>query len=254
MAIDTSKPHIGRIYDFMLGGHHNYEVDRQAAAAILKIVPTYPKWARANRWFLQMVASEWQTQGVERVLDLGTGLPTEGHFNDILPDAQILFTDNDEVSVAYGEEMLRERPTMAYRCADIANPETLIKAMSGFFGDDRVIAIGCIGLAYMVPDAALIALFRALHEWSRPGSVMAVTYGAGIEGAEGQADASLEAFRRQAGVQMHVRSHQGFAALAAPWRLRETKSLPEWLGVPDMFSDEEMRRTGGYLAGAYFER
>ncbi len=25
---DTSAPNAGRIYDFLLGGHHNFEVDR----------------------------------------------------------------------------------------------------------------------------------------------------------------------------------------------------------------------------------
>ncbi len=26
MEIDTTKPHVGRVYDYVLGGHHNYEV------------------------------------------------------------------------------------------------------------------------------------------------------------------------------------------------------------------------------------
>ena len=63
MAIDTTRPSIGRIYDFMLGGHHNYEVDREASAGLLKVFPTYPKWARINRWFLQYVAAQWAEQG-----------------------------------------------------------------------------------------------------------------------------------------------------------------------------------------------
>jgi hypothetical protein len=112
MAIDTSKPHVGRIYDYMLGGHHHYEADRQAAAAILKVFPTYPKWAKLNRWFLQCVASQWQEQGFKQVLDLAAGLPTEGHFNEILPDARILFTDNDPVSVGYGNEALKDNPNI----------------------------------------------------------------------------------------------------------------------------------------------
>ena len=98
MVNDPTRPHIGRIYDFMLGGHLNYEVDRLAAAEILKTAPNYPKWARLNRWFLQFVATEWAQAGREQVMDLATGLPTKGHFNDLMPDARILFSDNDPIS------------------------------------------------------------------------------------------------------------------------------------------------------------
>ena len=116
MGIDTSKPHLGRIYDFMLGGHHNYEVDRQAAAQILKVAPTYPKWARANRWFLQFVAAEWEQAGRKQVLDLATGLPTKGHFNDMMPAARILsFARTRRFDMAAGEVRKAEAMVSALR-------------------------------------------------------------------------------------------------------------------------------------------
>ena len=36
---DTSKPNAGRIYVYLLGGSHNFEVDRQRAEGVLKIFP-----------------------------------------------------------------------------------------------------------------------------------------------------------------------------------------------------------------------
>lgn len=42
MKIDTTQPHVGRIYDYVLGGHHNHEVDRQATERMVRIVPSYP--------------------------------------------------------------------------------------------------------------------------------------------------------------------------------------------------------------------
>jgi len=36
---DPSKPSSGRMYDYYLGGSHNFEVDRQAADQILKLFP-----------------------------------------------------------------------------------------------------------------------------------------------------------------------------------------------------------------------
>lgn len=252
--IDTTRPHIGRIYDFMLGGHHNYEVDRLAAAKILEVAPTYPKWARANRWFLQFVASQWEQAGRERVLDLATGLPTKGHFNDIMPKARILFTDNDPLSVAYGEDILADCPNMRYRLADLGHPETLVAEATDFFPHDRVIAISCIGVAYMLPDAVLAALLQALHTWSAPGSVLAVTFGFWVEGGDrAKAQAALEAMRRHANASMYVRTNEELIALAGPWRATEIRPLPDWLDVPDMFSREELESQGASMAGAFFE-
>ena len=255
MAIDTTKPHIGRIYDFMLGGHHNYEVDRQAAAQILKSAPTYPKWARVNRWFLQFVATEWERQGRSQVLDLGTGLPTEGHFNELMPRARILLSDNDPISVAYGEEILKNQPNMAYRLADIARPETLTEQATEFFGNNHNIAVACIGLVYLVPDSVVAALLRTLYDWCAPGSVMAMSFGTWVEGGnQANITAALEAFWRQARVRMCLRTTEEIAQLAAPWRMTAVKPLQEWLGVPDMFTREELESAGGCMSGAFFER
>jgi hypothetical protein len=255
MAIDTSKPHLGRIYDFMLGGHHNYEIDRLAAAQILKVAPTYPKWARANRWFLQYVASEWEQAGRRQVLDLATGLPTKGHFNDLMPAARILFTDNDPISVAYGEEILGGSPDMAYRLADLGQPDTIVRTADEFFGADHEVAIACIGIAYLVPDDVLAGMLRALHAWSAPGSVLALTFGTWVEGGDRQRlEAAIAAFRKFANTSMYIRSTEEIARLAAPWRMTTVRSLPEWLGVPDMFTREELEQQGGAMSGALFER
>lgn len=255
MAIDTTKPHIGRIYDFMLGGHHNYEVDRQAAAQILKSAPTYPKWARANRWFLQFVACEWERAGRSQVLDLGTGLPTEGHFNELMPEARILLSDNDPISVAYGEELLKGKPNMGYRQADITRPETLIQQAMEFFGDKREVAVACIGLAYLVPDSVLATLLRTLYDWCAPASVLAMSFGTWVEGGnQANIAAALDSIWRQAQVRMYLRTTEEIVQLAAPWRMTAVKPLPEWLGVPDMFTKEELESSGGSMSGAFFER
>jgi hypothetical protein len=37
--INTSVPHPARVYDYWLGGKDNFEADRQAARAAIKIFP-----------------------------------------------------------------------------------------------------------------------------------------------------------------------------------------------------------------------
>ena len=56
--VDASKPSAGRMYDYYLGGNHNFEVDRQAADQVLKIAPFISKAMRLQRWALQDIASD----------------------------------------------------------------------------------------------------------------------------------------------------------------------------------------------------
>ena len=49
---DSSVPNAGRIYDFLLGGNHNFEIDRQIAKQILQVAPFMSEFFRLIRWFL----------------------------------------------------------------------------------------------------------------------------------------------------------------------------------------------------------
>src|SRR5262249_14375496 len=119
VTIDVTRPHIGRIYDYVLGGAYNYEADRIAAQQIIARVPAYPRWARLNRGFLGHVGRRWAAEGRRRVLDLGSGLPTQGHLNTSLPAARILFVDNDPLAAVQGRELLASSPDMSYLEADV---------------------------------------------------------------------------------------------------------------------------------------
>jgi S-adenosyl methyltransferase len=38
-GVDTSKPSLSRVYDYLLGGGHNFAADRLLAERILAVVP-----------------------------------------------------------------------------------------------------------------------------------------------------------------------------------------------------------------------
>lgn len=246
MEIDTTKPHVGRVYDYVLGGHHNYEADRSAAAAILKLVPSYPKWAKLNRWFIQLVGQQWSDAGIVNVLDLGSGLPTQGHLNEYLPDARILFSDIDPVSVTYGERILAGTPNMRYVQADVREPAPLIAEAARFFGADRRIAVGCIGILYMINDAEARALVRQLHAFCAPGSVMAISFAVTRDDPSTR---KLNSAAAIAGVTVYPRTPDEMAALIAPWTMQECRRLVEWLDVPDIITPEEYEATPFEMLG-----
>ena len=50
--VDTGKANIARVYDWWLGGTHNFRADLDAARAMIAIEPNARGIARANRAFL----------------------------------------------------------------------------------------------------------------------------------------------------------------------------------------------------------
>ena len=76
--VDASIPSAGRIYDYMLGGYHNFEVDRKAYDWFAGIFSYLALTARVNRAFLRRAATFVARQGIDQFIDLGSGIPTAG--------------------------------------------------------------------------------------------------------------------------------------------------------------------------------
>lgn len=226
MDVDVTQPHIGRIYDYLLGGTFNYEVDRRAADAMVARMPAYPRWARINRGFLGSAGERWAAQGRTRVLDLGSGLPTQGHLNTYLPDAQILFTDVDPLTVAQGRQILADAPGLAYVQADLRNPDSLLDEAAAFFGDERNLAVGCIGVVYFLSDEEVRRLMERLYTFCVPGSTMALCFPALPEGYPAEAlKKEISELSRIARIDFFPRTPSEIAALVAPWRVEAIVEL-----------------------------
>jgi len=252
MSIDTTKPSTGRIYDYVLGGHHNFEADRLAAEQILKALPSYATWARLNRWFLQMVAEQWAASGHNCILDLGSGMPTQGHFHSAAPQAKVLYTDIDPVTVAYAREVLGEHPSAVYMQADIRNPAEILTAADRLFQGERRVAIGFIGLSYFLDDESVAHIARTLYNWAAPGSVMAMSYG-DVQQDSQLAQEKLETFRRGS-AQVYMRDEAQIRALMASWTIREVQPLASWLGMEHLVDESDREGVGAEMYGAMLTR
>ena len=75
-GIDPNRPSAARIYDYFLGGTHNFAADRAVGDRALELVPNIPRIAQANRRFLRRAVRVAATSGVRQFLDLGSGIPT----------------------------------------------------------------------------------------------------------------------------------------------------------------------------------
>jgi O-methyltransferase involved in polyketide biosynthesis len=163
------------------------------------------------------------------VLDLGSGLPTQGHFNEHLPGAQILFVDNDPLSVAQGQQLLAYTPDMAYCEGDLRDPDALVEAAASFLGEDHpTLAVGCIGVAYFLDDDAVRALCRRLHAFCAPGSVLALSFCCVPDLKE--AREAVATAVRLSGINFYSRTGEEMAALVAPWRTSPAELLVDLVG------------------------
>jgi S-adenosyl methyltransferase len=130
-GIDLTKPSIARAYDVVLGGKDNFEVDRQVVGEMLKIVPELPQVATYNRQILirgvRYLAAE---AGIRQFLDLGSGLPTAENTHQaaqrVVPDARVVYVDNDPIVLAHGRALLTENDNTAVVTADLRDPAAVL--------------------------------------------------------------------------------------------------------------------------------
>lgn len=132
-TIDTTKPSVARVYDFMLGGKDNFASDRNVAEMALGIAPDAPEAARASRAFLRRVVRYLAASaGVHQFIDLGSGLPTQGNVHEIAqrvdPRARVVYVDNDPIVLAHGRAILSQPDTTAVIEADIGDPDAVLES------------------------------------------------------------------------------------------------------------------------------
>jgi hypothetical protein len=129
--IDISKPHIARIYDYILGGKNNYAVDREMADQVVKVFPEAPIAARINRRFL-IETVRWliQEAGVRQFLDIGSGLPTQQNVHEVAQaidkDARVVYVDNDPLVRVHAEALLATDPNTIVLEGDLCDPQALL--------------------------------------------------------------------------------------------------------------------------------
>src|SRR5215216_3949071 len=108
--IDYERPSAARIYDYLLGGFHNFEVDRAAAQKFIEMIPDAPLFMRANRAFLRRVVNFLVSEGIDQFLDLGSGIPTVGNVHEVAqkadPSARVVYVDLEPVAVRYSKSIL----------------------------------------------------------------------------------------------------------------------------------------------------
>lgn len=128
--INLNAPSGARVYDYFLGGKEHFEIDRQAAEAINRVVPETSQIARDNRNHLRRaVRLLVEEAGIRQIIDLGSGLPTEGNVHELAhasdPTVRVLYVDIDPIVLAHGRALLADEHTTTVIQADIRDADSI---------------------------------------------------------------------------------------------------------------------------------
>lgn len=181
--IDMETLSAARVYDYILGGHHNFEVDRQAARHLYETWPNLEESIRVNRAFLQRATAFFLDTGIDQFVDVGSGIPTVGHVHELAleanPQSKIVYVDIDPVAVAHSRAILRETPNALVIQADARTPEKIFDDTDfrHLIDLSRPVAVYLLTLIHFVVDVdEAKEMLRYIHDVLVPGSYIAVTH------------------------------------------------------------------------------
>lgn len=182
-TVDFERPSQARIYDYLLGGSHNFAVDREAAHALLSMVPEVPLIAQANRAFLRRAVRFLVAAGIRQFLDIGSGVPTAGNVHEVArelaDDARVVYVDIDPVAVAEGRQILAGDDQTVVLQADARQPEQIVghPVVRGLLDFDRPVGLVLASLLHFIPDAdEPRAVVAGLRDAVVPGSYLAASH------------------------------------------------------------------------------
>lgn len=234
--IDIERPSVARMYDYYLGGSHNFAVDRAAAQAMVAAVPEAPLMAQANRAFLRRAVHFLAAAGVRQFLDIGSGIPTVGNVHEIVqqvaPDSRVVYVDTDPVAVAHSQEILADNDHATVLQEDLRHPDRILghPELRRLLNLNEPTAVLIVAVLHFVSDDDRPAeLLRTLRDALAPGSWLVLSQ-ASDEGRPATERSDAEAVYRRTGSPLWFRDRSELTTLFDGFELVEPGVVwvPQW--------------------------
>ncbi|NJC70893.1 hypothetical protein HC031_14380 [Planosporangium thailandense] len=253
--VNAQRPSVARVYDYYLGGSHNFAVDREFAEEVMRAAPDARMAAQQNRAFLRRAVRYLCDLGIRQFIDLGSGIPTVGNVHEVAqavdPTAKVVYVDLDPVAYAHSRAILVRNPHATVVRADLRRPAEVLgdPLLRSHIDFDRPVGLLMVAVLHFVPDeehpADIVAGYAAALA---PGSHVVVSHAATDELDEGK-DRALNLYRRSS-TSVVLRTAEEVAALFGPLTLVEpgVVSLSRWR--PDTSDEAGPAETPGLAAVA----
>jgi S-adenosyl methyltransferase len=236
-GVDTSKANIARVYDYWLGGSHNFQADQDAARTLIAMEPNVREIVRANRAFLgRAVRFLAREAGVRQFLDIGSGIPTSNPVHQTAqqagPGSRVVYVDNDEVAVAHSRLILDDNPDATVIQADLREPAKILADPETQLLIDFSQPVGLLLMAvlHFVPgDDAVAQIMATLRDALVPGSYLVICHTCRDARPE-RADSNTDVYNSRVAAQVVMRSRDEIGALFRGFSLVAPGLvwIPEW--------------------------
>ena len=186
---DASRPHVARVYDYLLGGKDNFAADRAVGDRMLTSIPAVQLGVRAQRDVLGRVVRYLVGQvGLRQLLDIGSGLPTADNVHEIAqriePATRVVYLDNDPIVLSHAEALLADDRSTFVVEGDLRDPAGILRHpdVRKHLDWEQPIGLLMCGILHYVldeehPGDVVATLYRALP----PGSYVFIHHLLSIE-------------------------------------------------------------------------
>jgi O-methyltransferase involved in polyketide biosynthesis len=205
------KPNPARLYDYLLGGFHNFAADRALADGMEEYYPEVRIGTVAQRACVRRAVRFLIDQGIDQFLDVGSGLPTAGNVHQVAqagnPDARVVYVDNDPVVLAHSKILLEDDPNTTLICVDLRETDAILSHEEALdlldFRRPLAITLNAV-LHYITDDAQAQAAVRGLIEPLVTGSYVMVSH-VSFDGAAAEAlERGVEFYKAAASVRVRT--------------------------------------------------
>jgi S-adenosyl methyltransferase len=157
-GVDPAVPSPARLYDYFLGGTHNFQADRELAEQLRAGIPDMVDAVLANRGFHSRAAAWMAAHGIRQFLDIGSGLPTANNTHETVqaldPAARVVYVDNDPLVGAYADALLAGNGSTALLVADMRDPQAVLASpvLTGLLDLSAPVGVLMSAVLHFVPD------------------------------------------------------------------------------------------------------
>jgi hypothetical protein len=235
-GVEVTVPNAARMYDYALGGYHNFAVDREFVERAEGLMPGAIASAHANRAFVRRAVRWLVGVGVRQFLDIGSGIPTLGNVHEVAqrmaPESRVIYVDIDPVAVAHSGAILADNPGATVVRADLRRPAQILyhPDVLGFLDFSQPVAVLLNAVLHFVSDDDDPGgILTQVRDVLVSGSHLTISHGTPLPQRASEQE-SVRQLYHSTPTSVRLRTREQLARLLAGWELVEpgVVTVSEW--------------------------
>jgi hypothetical protein len=235
-GVDTQRANVARVYDYLIGGSHNFLADQDVGRTIAAVEPNAKAIALANRQYLGRAVRFMADAGIRQFLDIGSGIPTEGNVHEVAhrvaPGSRVVYVDIDPVAIAHSKAILAGNQDATVIDADLREPEKILahestRQLIDFSQPTGLLLVSV--LHFIADDEDPWQIVAQLRDALAPGSYFGLCH-LTSEGRPAVGQAAEKVYNRTVTTELHVRSRGDIERFFGDFELVEPGlvDIPRW--------------------------